>query len=238
MKTIKKFKVLFTITLILLSSSSSSYAQSQPSPTQILSHFSSEPSVGEVQKAALQYAGLADTNLDAWSTRARWSNAIPRLQGQVAWLDQRDVQLRYREVYKTDDDGYITADPNQSNLADDARARTLYSIRASLDLGGLLYDRSEPIIAREVRSRLSSRDDILRRSTELYFTRRQRQVIRFLTPISDWNRHLELELEIQSLTAQLDAMTGGWLTQKLKTVVSPSPSQKSAVKTLSHGDAQ
>lgn len=238
MKILKSLNILLTLTLLLLSSSNPSYAQNQPSPTEILSHFSSEPSVGEVQKAALRYAGLADENLDAWSSRARWSNAIPRLQGQIAWLDQRDVQLRYREVYKTDDDGYVIADPNQSNLADDARARTLYSIRASLDLGGLLYDRSEPIIAREVRSRLNSRDDILRRATELYFSRRQRQVIRFLTPLSDWNRHLELELEIQSLTAQLDAMTGGWLTKKLKTVVPPSPPQTSAVKILPQGGAQ
>lgn len=207
-------------------------AQNQSSPSEILSHFSSEPSVSDVQRAALRYAGLATPNLDSWSSRARWSNAIPRVQGQIAWLDQRDVQLRYRENYTTDDDGYITADPNQSNLADDARFRTLYSVRASVDLGGLLYDRSEPIIAREVRSRLSNRDDILRRATELYFNRRKRQAIRLLTPLSDWNQHLELELEIQSLTAQLDAMTGGWLNQQLKNAAP----NKSVLKTTPHGD--
>ncbi len=236
MKTLLQFSSLLTLLLFLLSFSSQSYAQTPYSPAEILSHFSAEPDVSEIQKAALSYAGLADTNLDSWSTRARWSNAIPRLQGQVAWLDQRDVQLRYREVYKTDEDGFVVADPNQSNLADDARARTLYSIRASLDLGGLLYDRSEPIIAREVRSRLSSRDDILRRATELYFTRRQRQVVRFLTPITDWNRHLELELEIQSLTAQLDAMTGGWLTQQLKAIVAKSSAPKSPANASIHGE--
>src|SRR5690554_5588915 len=133
MKTLLQFSSLLTLLLFLLSFSSQSYAQTPSSPAEILSHFSAEPDVSEIQKAALSYAGLADTNLDSWSTRARWSNAIPRLQGQVAWLDQRDVQLRYREVYKTDEDGFVVADPNQSNLADDARARTLYSIRASLD---------------------------------------------------------------------------------------------------------
>lgn len=218
MKFLTTLQAIFALTFIVIMPLDSPYAQNSPSPSEILASFSSEPSVSDVQNAALRYAGLATPDLDTWSSRARWSNAIPRIQGQIAWLDQRDIQLRYRENYKTDDDGYITADPNQSNLADDARFRTLYSIRASLDLGGLLYDRSEPIIAREVRSRLSNRDDILRRATELYFNRRQRQVIRFLTPLSDWNRHLELELEIQSLTAQLDAMTGGWLNQQLKKV--------------------
>ncbi|MBA2661577.1 MAG: hypothetical protein H0U74_04740 [Bradymonadaceae bacterium] len=203
----------FVVTSIAVSSPA--VAQPLPNPVEVLARFAHEPGITAVQSAALEYAGLADPDLDAWSARARWSNAIPRLQAQMAWLDQRDVQLRYRETFSTDDEGVIVADPNQSNLADDARFRTLFSLRASLDLGGLVYDRSEPIIAREVRSRFGQRDDVLRRVTELYFARRGKQAIRHLTPIANWERHLELELEIQAQTAQLDALTGGWFVRQL-----------------------
>lgn len=228
--------IMLLITLIFLTFPNISHAQPRLSPSEVLAQFSTEPTVSEVQQAALRYAGLARSELDAWSSRARWSNAVPQIQGQIAWLDQRDIQLRYRENYKTDDEGFTIADPNQSNLADDARFRTLYSIRASLDLGGLIYDRSEPIIAREVRSRLNSRDDILRRATELYFARRKQQAIRFLTALSDWDRHLELELEIQSLTAQIDAMTGGWFARQLKQESPESLSRTSSSRRPQDGD--
>lgn len=193
-------------------------APAQEAPSELdtlLARFDHEPSVRDVQQRALEYAGVAELDLDVWTRRARLSNLMPRLQGQAAWLDQKDVQVRYRENFSTDDDGLVIADPSQNNVYDDSRIRSLYSLRVSLDLPGLLFDRSEPQIAREVRSRHQQREDALRRVTDLYFERRHRQILSLVVPAAQWERRLELEMQVRALTAQIDALTGGWFAREL-----------------------
>ncbi|MFU8807388.1 MAG: hypothetical protein ACNA8W_26500, partial [Bradymonadaceae bacterium] len=182
----------------------------------ILAHFEWEPTVRDVQEAAMRYAELHHPRMDRWSRRARIANVLPRVQGQGGWLDQRDSQLRYRENLKMDDDGLMYRDVAQNNLHDDLRLRSLYSLRATIDLGGLLYDRSEPAIAREVRSRLLHREELLRRVTQLYFERRHHQVLEIVEADIDWHTRLERRMQIDVLTAQLDALTGGWFDTELK----------------------
>lgn len=183
---------------------------------ELLDLFAHEPTVSDVQAAALRYGELGGYPMDRFSRRARLSNLLPRVQGQWGWLDQRDSQLRYRENLKTDDDGLMYRDVAQNNLNEDLRLRSLYSLRVSIDLGGLLYDRSEPVIAREVRSRLIHREELLQRVTLLYFERRHRQFLTAAEPHLDWRAKLERRVEVETLTAQIDALTGGWYRSALR----------------------
>lgn len=183
---------------------------------ELLGLFAHEPTVSDVQAAALRYGELGGQPMDRFSRRARISNLLPRVQGQWGWLDQRDSQLRYRENFKTDADGLMYRDVAQNNLNEDLRLRSLYSLRVSIDLGGLLYDRSEPVIAREIRSRLIHREELLQRVTILYFERLHRQLLTAAEPHLDWRARLARRVEIDTLTAQLDALTGGWYGSALR----------------------
>jgi hypothetical protein len=204
--------------LLLTGNVSTVYGEesSRPPLETLLATFAHEPDVRSVQQAALRYGELGGRRLDRYSARARASNLLPRIQGQWGWLDQRDSQLRYRENLKTGADGIMYRDVAQNHLNEDLRLRSLYTVRVSFDLGGLVYDPAEPAIAREVRSRLSHREELLQRVTHLYFERRHRQLLLAAEPHASWQARLERTLEIDRLTAQLDALTGGWFRQSLE----------------------
>jgi hypothetical protein len=60
------------------------------------------------------------------------------------------------------------------------------------------------------------RDDILDEITRTYFERRRLQLETCLSPSLDLKKKLQNELRIQELTADLDALTGGDFTARLK----------------------
>src|SRR5690554_4040749 len=59
--------------------------------------FEHEPTVLATHQAALAHLDIGSPNLDRWTRRARLSALLPQVQGQVAWLDQHDLQNRFRE---------------------------------------------------------------------------------------------------------------------------------------------
>ncbi|MFW5968418.1 MAG: hypothetical protein ACOCV2_12910 [Persicimonas sp.] len=174
-----------------------------------------EPSVERVQEAALTAAGYDRDDLDKWSGRARLSHALPDVEGRMAWLDQRDLQARYREDLESSEDGSLFRDRADNDFYDDARLRSVYQIDLEWDLGGLVYDRSEVTIAREVRMRRQSRTRLLEDVSEAYHKRRQFLLEWHLTPESEWRERLELRMEVDHYTALIDAMTGGWYSRAL-----------------------
>ncbi|TXD39268.1 hypothetical protein FRC98_02390 [Lujinxingia vulgaris] len=178
--------------------------------------FDHEPTVAATHRAALQHLEMGAPDLDHWTRRARLSALLPQVQGQVAWLDQHDLQNRFRENIEADESGTYQRDYAQHYLYDDTRSRTLYSLRLSLDLSQLVYTPQEMVIQREVRARWKHRDDLLRTVTETYFARRRHQLHdMLLVPDSD-EEALARHLEIQALTARLDALTGGWFSKQLQ----------------------
>ena len=59
------------------------------------------------------------------------------------------------------------------------------------------------------------RDDILDEITRTYFERRRLQIEAQLSPSHELMEGLEQELRIQELTADLDALTGGYFSLQL-----------------------
>lgn len=60
------------------------------------------------------------------------------------------------------------------------------------------------------------RDDILDEVTSLYFQRRRLQIELLRSPASGIEERLEKELRLQELTADIDALTGGYLSERLE----------------------
>ena len=90
-----------------------------------------------------------------------------------------------------------------------------WDISLSWDLGELIWNEDQTSI--DVRSRLlvELRDDILDQVTKLYFERRR--IRGELDEISLENRkkRRELGLRLEELTAQLDALTGGYFSEQM-----------------------
>jgi hypothetical protein len=192
--------------------------QSQSPADRVSRTFAKEPAVAEVRQAALRASGYSSGDLDQWSSRARWSHLLPEVRGEVAWLDQRDNESRYREDIDTNEGGQMLRDSARNDFIYDSRLRTIYAIKLDWDLSGLVYHRSEPTIAREVRNRRKARRELLVDVGEAYYLRRRYLMEYLLTPRSNWRARIKLRLEADRQTAHLDAMTGGWFSRALAKV--------------------
>lgn len=174
-----------------------------------------EPTVAAVRRQVLRAHGWADPDLDDWSSRARWSHLLPELKGEVAWLDQQDIQARYREDMRTSEEGLIFVGGGQNNYHNDSRLRSIYAVTVKWKLSGLIYDTSEPRIASEVSRRQKARRELLVEVGEIYFARRQFQMEFLLTSSTEWRKRLQLKVEVERSTARLDALSEGWFSAEL-----------------------
>lgn len=188
-------------------------AQSQSRVVEKL--IANEPSLARLRQRVLRVRGWEDPDLDRWSTRARWSHLLPELKGEAAWLDQRDVQARYREDISTTNEGLMFRDGGQNNFYDDSRLRSVYAVTARWSLSGLVYDPSETRIASEVRQRQQARQKLLIEVGEAYYARRRFQIEWALTPATDWRKRIDTQLEVDRFTARLDAMSAGWFSAQI-----------------------
>lgn len=182
----------------------------------MLSSFEHEPTVRDVQRAALEHAGLDASAPKSWAGRARLANLIPDLDGEIAWLDQRDIERRYREEIESVESDTLHPDSADSRYQNDERFRTIYSIEAELELGGLVFDSDEVYAARELRQQQTARRKLVAAVTDLYFERRKKQVLRLATPPRQWRKRLDLVLATERLTARIDGLTGGWFRRHLE----------------------
>ena len=190
--------------------------QQQRRLLEAMEHFEHEPDIDQVQQRVLDHRDIDDDRPDRWTRRARLSHLVPELQGQASWLDQRDRQDRFREDIDADDAGDYERNRAQHLHRDDLRLRGVYSIRANFDLAGVVYTGDEMAIQREMRNRWRMRDNLLEEVTDLYFARRRPQLEAHLFAPDDPAEMLDIFVEIDALTAHIDALTGGWFSDQIQ----------------------
>ncbi len=89
------------------------------------------------------------------------------------------------------------------------------TLRFRWELSDFLYNREQIRISDEVRDLVELRNDVLEEVTQFYFQRRQLQIDTLLSPPEDLRERLRMELQLQEVTANIDYLTGGYLTQRL-----------------------
>ena len=169
----------------------------------VLARFSGEPTVREVQNAAMDYASVQPHILQANFRNARLTKLLPRTRIRVdrQFDDDRDININAageRTVgIDTDDD-------------------TNYTIQADFKFDELLMSSDKIRVIRENARLVELRDDLLDEVTKLYFDRRRLQVRLLLSPAGSVEKRVQDQLRLQELTAQIDALTGGFLTAKIR----------------------
>ncbi len=88
-------------------------------------------------------------------------------------------------------------------------------LRADWDLTRLVFNKDSITAARQIERIVNQREDILTTVNKLYFARRQLQVDLELEPPTSVERAVKSQLRIDALTADLDALTGGWFSKQL-----------------------
>lgn len=169
----------------------------------VLQRYAAEPSVRDVQQQAIEHMRVHPEVVDSWRLRARTNALAPRLTttGQGTLNDDR------RTVEKPGDPTIVSVDNDQSGRL---------TVGATWELDRLIFEPAEMAVARESVRIANLRDRVLDEVTRRYFERRRLQVDLELAPPKDLADRVKKELRLQELTADIDAVTGGWFSEKLK----------------------
>ncbi len=166
----------------------------------VLARFDHEPSIREVQNAAARYARVDPGAYDAWVTAASFAYLLP---DRVKGLVESD----------NDDDLDIRTVPNSTNSQSELRTLDKELV-LRLDLwwnfSRLVFNPDKIKISREISRLVDQREDILTTVNKIYFARREHQAGLLINPPTDIRSAVRRQLQIDALTADLDALTGGW----------------------------
>ncbi|OGQ81293.1 MAG: hypothetical protein A2289_08700 [Deltaproteobacteria bacterium RIFOXYA12_FULL_58_15] len=162
-----------------------------------------EPSIREVQKAALRYFGLDKTEVDSMRSRAALKAVLPVLNVSGAYTDSN-----------VDDSTTNTEFSNTEVWVQRGVAGSATNVSGSLtwDLPKLMFNGEELDVA----SLAGAQEQIINKITALYYQRRNIQVDMLLNPPTDTGARLSKQIELEKVTSLIDAMTGDWFTHKIR----------------------
>ena len=161
-----------------------------------------EPSLAQVRRAALRYAGLADRAESRWARRARLSGLLPTLTVELETDRESDIDLSRSSA-------------GTQQLAVGSDRDISVEAKAVWHLDRLLFSDVELRAAKGAQQRHNERLQLVARVTSLYFQRRKLQVARIWSPSKSPDKAAMHELAVDELTAQLDALTGGYFSSSL-----------------------
>ena len=162
-----------------------------------------EPSVQEAQRAAIRYAEVMPEKIQGWRAGAIWRNWFPRFT--LSLNQDRDTTIASStSAGKTS----FSVGPKDESVR--------LGFNFTWDLANFVWNPDQTSI--DVRSRLmvQLRQDILDEVTRLYFERRRLLHEFQRNPTTDELLQGERSLRVEELTAQLDALTGGWFSRNCK----------------------
>lgn len=190
----------FGLLLLLLCGSALAQAP-EGKARELLDRFNGEPSINQVQRAALDYAAMHPEIFDNMATRTRARALVPDVTLQVT----SDVDDEVRTLGNRTNAGTL------EDFATTETNRDLLQLRGELKwkLGDLVFSSQETAIARENRYSAKERQKLLQTVTQVYFERRRAQIDLLLSPPAEAGARALAELKIAQLTGELDALTGG-----------------------------
>jgi len=174
----------------------------QGSIERALARLADEPSLRELERAALRLADADAEGANGWMGTANWSAVLPVVKLVAEHDLERDESLdRYQD------------EPDRWGADTD---RDLgFQVSAQWNLPELVFNPDEVRIYGALANRATRREALLTTLVGYYFERRRLQLAELLQPAPDLVAALERRMRIDELTAVIDALTGGLLTRTL-----------------------
>lgn len=164
---------------------------------ELISSYTKEPTVQQVQEEALKYANAHPGQIRSWLARARKAYWLPKFTTGV------DPQVGYQET--------VTEKADSNRNTHDWKLH----FRAEWHFNNLIFNQEEIALGREFLRQSLMRERIMHRINEAYFDRRRLQIAKQTQNVTDNQTKIENALKLQELTAELDGLTGGWFSQQL-----------------------
>lgn len=155
----------------------------------LLRRFDHEPSVRALQRAAARYAEVQPERVRSWLRRVNAAAILPTFRAR-AGRGAINLSVRGLDTYLDSSDAWR------------------FDFEATWSLDRLVFDRSEIGISRESQRIAQRREQLLTHVAELYFQRRRLQL-----EAAEAGETAERRLAIDELTAILDGLTGGAMSE-------------------------
>ena len=153
-----------------------------------------EPRIEAVQRAAGVRAGPSRDEADGWRRRSRLSALVPRL---VAEYRHDDRSVHEVGVTSSSEVDYVRIMPGDT-----------VSVRLAFDLDGLVFGKQELAAVAAARHAEAQRRAAVDRATRLYHERLRLRLALAASPPATARERAALEIDLESVTAELDALTG------------------------------
>jgi hypothetical protein len=167
----------------------------------VMSEFETEPDIRAVQSMAMQYSKTNPELMEKWLSASKRAYALPKVNLQ--YEKQLDEATRYDYVAGVD--GGLESQEDYIQLGNDDKV----VVRLEWRLDKLVMSSEQIRVINETGKANKMREKVLDEVTRLYFDRRRLQVDNLLDPPSSLSDRIEMELRLQEMTANLDALTGG-----------------------------
>ena len=206
----KKLVHASTVALLLLAAgAAAAQTASRPRYTEeeILARFKHEPSVQQVQQAAIRYYQVHPDRILSLRRNAQLKALVPTISGEFS------SELTH-SMRKMHDGLYVAALPfkEDENVNGD---RMGFRVQASWILDRLVFN-AEVL---DVQSLIGILDGVVREVTTVYYIRRRLQIDMILRPPPDLATRISQRIRVEELTGLLDAMTGGYMSRSVKRAV-------------------
>jgi hypothetical protein len=169
--------------------------------------FKKEPPVKDVQDAALRFFRVHPDKVTQLRRGAELKGLLPELELSF----NNELSNARRRMQDALFPGFVT-NPGYKEDETNKSDRIAWGVRATWGLDRLLFNPEELDVA----SLVGVQEGLLREVTTLYYTRRRLQVGMVLNPPQDDAELITEALRLEEATATLDALTGGYVSKKLK----------------------
>lgn len=167
----------------------------------VMDEFDVEPDIRSVQSMAMRYSKSNPELMEKWLASSKRAYALPKVNLQ--YEKQLDEGTRYD--YVAGADGNIESQADYVQIGNDDKV----VVKLEWRLDKLVMSSEQIRVINETGKANKMREKVLDEVTRLYFDRRRLQVDNLLNPPSSLSDQIDMELRLQEMTANLDALTGG-----------------------------
>ena len=171
-----------------------------------------EPSPRAIHKHVIRYSDTGNGKIKRWHAQARASALLPSISAGKDWGTSNNIDLD--RAGTNDPDRFIDGPWNRDRGAD---------VGFSWDLGDFIFSSSQTSIDSRSKLMVDQRNDLLSEATRLFYERRRLQAGIVYTSAADEKSHWDRLLRLEELTSLIDALTNGYLSEKLEKIYAQNP---------------
>lgn len=187
-----------------------------PSVEDIMATFDSEPSIRDVQNAAVRFAEVDARQFAEWRQKSHEKGLWPdsaQITVDHDTDDDRDY-TRTNTISMTGGTAYVGPDKETWKRGTDDDYD--YQLRFRWSLQDYCFSNDVLRVSAETRRQVIFRQEVIEDVTEVYYERRALQIEMILQRDVQISVKVKRELQLQRLTAALDGMTGGYFSEALR----------------------